>query len=94
MLEKELERRVIAHCKANGIWCRKFSSPNARGVPDRILAKNGKVMFLELKAPGGRPTAFQYRELRLLDAYGITAKWTDNYQIAVEIIDDFFADVI
>lgn len=92
MLEKDLEKKIVRHCQTQGIWCRKFSSPNARGVPDRILAKNGKVMFLELKRLGNTPTKLQLREIDTLNAHGVHASWVDNYQVAVERIDDFFAE--
>lgn len=92
MLEKDLEAKIVRHCQTRGIWCRKFSSPNARGVPDRVLAKSGKVMFLEIKRPGNRPTALQQREIRVLREHGIFADWTYDYNMAVVMIDDFFAE--
>lgn len=91
MKEAQLEAKIVAHCRLHGVWCRKFSSPNARGVPDRILAKNGKVMFLEIKAEGKRPTALQFREMGILVDHGVLAVWVDDYHDAVERIDDFFA---
>ena len=42
----------------NGIYF-KFSSPGTNGVPDRIVLLNGKVYFVELKAPGKKPRKLQ-----------------------------------
>ncbi len=38
----------------------KFKSPNHRGVADRIAClPDGSTWFVELKAPGGRPSPLQ-----------------------------------
>jgi hypothetical protein len=87
MLEKHLERKVVAHCKANDILCYKFVSPAHRGVPDRLMIKNGKVLFLELKAPGNVPTALQKHEIQKLRDAGMKVGWTDNVDDATEAID-------
>lgn len=90
MKESELERKVVKHCKERGILCYKFSSPSHRGVPDRTLIRAGRILFLELKAIGNRPTALQLHELAKLREQGMTATWCDNYETAVQIIDDHF----
>ena len=91
MLERNLERKVVAYCKANGILCYKFTSPAHRGVPDRLLIKNGKVLFLELKKKGEEPTRLQYHEIQKLRSEGMVAEWTDNYRQAIDIISEHFA---
>ncbi len=88
--ESLLESKIIAHCKQRGILCYKFSSPARRGVPDRQMIHNGKVLFLELKALGKEPDTLQRRELKRLQDQGMTATWCDNYEDAVQIIDDHF----
>jgi hypothetical protein len=91
MKESALEKKIVRYCRESGIYCRKFRSANSNGVPDRFLAKDGLVMFLELKAPGNKPTPLQRREIDILHNHGISATWADNYQSAVEIIADHFA---
>lgn len=39
-------------CKQYDVLYYKFTSPGVRGVPDRILIGQGKVLFVELKRPG------------------------------------------
>lgn len=90
MLERDLEKKVRLHCKSRKLWCRKFVSPGIRGVPDRIICGHGKVLFLELKKLGEKPSSLQLYELEQLRDAGMTATWTDNYQSAVELIDDHF----
>jgi len=53
MLEKEIERRLRDGVKAAGGLCLKWESPGYTGVPDRmILLPGGRILFVELKAPG------------------------------------------
>lgn len=90
MLERDLEAKIVSHCKQRGLLIYKFSSPSNRGVPDRIIVGMGKVMFLEIKSAKGRLTALQERELARLREAGVRAEAVNDYQIAVELIDDFF----
>lgn len=92
MKESKLEARIVKHCRDRGILCYKFSSPARRGVPDRLLIKGGKVMFMEVKAEGKRPTQLQVREMAILHAENIRATWVDEYGVAVQRIDDWFAE--
>lgn len=39
-------------CKQYDVLYYKFTSPGVRGVPDRMLIGQGKVLFVELKRPG------------------------------------------
>ncbi len=50
-IEQALKRSVEA---AGGI-CWKLVSPGTAGVPDRICIHRGRVIFVELKAPGRFP---------------------------------------
>lgn len=85
--EAELEKKLGIWARSQGCLYYKFSSPARRGVPDRlIMGPTGKALFLELKAPGGKPTALQERELRILRGNGCRAEWTDNLQVAKVMI--------
>ena len=87
MLEKDLERQVVNYCKAKGVLTYKFTSPAHRGVPDRVMMANGKTLFLELKRPGGKPTALQLREIQKIEQAGVKAAWTDSLGGAQLLID-------
>lgn len=87
MNEKQLESKVVEYCKKHGLYCRKFSSPAHRGVPDRIIVGKGRIMFLELKSPGKKPTALQEREIELIRAAGVLALWVDSWEHAKREID-------
>jgi len=63
MLEKDIEKAFVKRIKQLGGLCEKFSSPNRRGVPDRIISlPGGKIVFCELKRPGKKPTPLQLRD--------------------------------
>ena len=89
MKESDLERQVVTHCKKVGALTYKFTSPSHRGVPDRIVIGSRAVLFLELKAPGKKPTALQLREIDLINNRKSHAKaaWADEYDQAKNLID-------
>lgn len=71
MSESRIESRFVEHAKKRGVAAYKFTSPNRRSVPDRlVLAPGGMMFFIEFKAPGEEPTTAQYREHEKLRALG------------------------
>ena len=67
MLERDLENKLGAYAKKMGCLYYKFTSPARRSVPDRmVVGPSGKILFLELKEPGKKPTPLQLRELSIL----------------------------
>lgn len=60
MLEKTIEVALCKRVKELGGMCEKFTSPGRRSVPDRIVTlPGGRIVFVELKAPGKTATALQ-----------------------------------
>jgi len=90
MTESQLEKKVCAWAKNWDISTLKLSGPNDRGKADRIFMKDGKIMFMEFKAEGKKPTALQERFLEQRVNDGFVAVWTDNYLEAIDILDKFF----
>ena len=79
MRESAIEAYLVRRCKAEGILCYKFVSPSHRGVPDRLLIfPKGLVTFIELKAPGNRPTALQMAVLKQMEGNKAEVGWTDS----------------
>ena len=57
----------------------KFISPGLDGVPDRlVLLPNGKLAFIELKAPGKELRPLQLRRKRQFEALGFPVYCIDN----------------
>jgi Holliday junction resolvase len=78
MTESTIERAVCAYAKSKGCIVMKLSGQNQRGQPDRMFILDGKVLFIEFKAPGKRPTALQERWLADLRRQGMFATWCDD----------------
>lgn len=90
-LEKVLERNLGKYCKDHGILYIKGKATGQKGFPDRMLIRNGRVLFLELKRKGCNPSPLQLHWLSELRDHGISAEWTDSFEKAVKIIELTFA---
>lgn len=69
MREKTVEQQLVKEVKRRGGICEKWTSGTS-GWPDRIaLLPDGKIGFVEVKAPGKHPRALQthrHEQLRCL----------------------------
>ena len=75
MKENDIERKLTTEIRKRGGLCFKFTSPNAAGVPDRIvIAPGGRVIFVELKADSGRVTALQSWQISRINKIGGDAR--------------------
>ena len=71
MREKETEEKFRRAVKQAGGKAYKFVSPGNGGVPDRLEAPpGGRIGFVELKAPGRKPTPLQQMRIRELKGLG------------------------
>ena len=71
MLESQLESRLVQGVKALDGKAYKFTSPGNAGVPDRLVVlPGGVVMFVELKADGGRLSPCQLLQIDVLRRLG------------------------
>ncbi len=67
MRERSIEARVCALARAEGWLVHPKAASGTRGWPDRTFTKPGRVVFVEFKAPGRRPTrlqAWRHEDLR------------------------------
>ena len=81
MLEKTIEQALVKRVKALGGLCEKFTSPNRRSVPDRIISlPGGQVIFVELKAPGKLPTDNQERDHQRRRILGCDIRVVDSIE--------------
>lgn len=86
--ERNIERRLIDEVEQIGGLCVKFPPLFYRGFPDRIvLLPGGVVVFVETKAPGGKPTLIQRKVHAQLRGLGFRVEVLDTY----ERIDEFIA---
>ena len=66
MREKLIEAHLVKRVKELKGLCEKHVSPGRVGVPDRIVTlPGGKIIWVELKAPGKEPTVLQQRDHKM-----------------------------
>lgn len=71
MREKDIERILIREVRKRNGLALKFISPGINGVPDRlVLLQDGRMAFIELKAPGRKMRPIQIKRKRQLEALG------------------------
>ena len=81
MLEKVIEAALVKRVKALGGMAEKFTSPNKRSVPDRIVTlPGGVIIFVELKAPGKLPKELQQRDHDIRRALGCDVRVIDRIE--------------
>ena len=90
MLEKDVEEYFRDQVKAAGGWAPKFVSPGNTGVPDRLALFTGaRIIFVELKAPGGKPTVKQLAQHRKLRKLGFEVLVIDSKPVVDEFIKTY-----
>jgi len=89
MLEKEIEKKVCDYAKKFDWVTFKFVSPSNRGVPDRIFMRQHKMMFIEFKAKGKKPTNLQNLVAQTISKTGFEVFVVDNVDQGKGIIDAY-----
>lgn len=93
MLERDIERAIADEAGRLGLVAWKLTVPGRRGVPDRMfIGRDGRVAFLEVKAPGRRPRALQLQAIRDLKRRGFAAGWVDSAEAGREFLLEWLAD--
>ena len=65
----------------------KLTSPSFDGVPDRlVLFQNGRIGFVELKAPGQKMRPLQEKRKRQLEALGFLVFCVDGVDQIEEVL--------
>ena len=81
MLERDIESALVKRVKELKGLCEKFTSPGRRSVPDRIVTLPGNVViFVEVKAPGKKPTKLQLRDHQRRRALGCDVRVIDSLE--------------
>jgi hypothetical protein len=88
--ERDIEQYLRKRVKEKGGTAYKFESPGNAGVPDRIVVfPGGRIIFVELKAPGKKPTNLQLAQHRKLTNLGCTVLVIDSKEKVDEFIKCF-----
>ncbi len=85
--EKSVEDYLRRQVKQAGGRAYKFVSPGNAGVPDRLVAlPGGQIAFVELKAPGKKPTSLQRKKMHELQKLGFLTTWADSREAVDRIL--------
>ena len=87
MKEQHIERVLKARVEALGGLCWKLVCPGTTGVPDRICLVGGRVVFVEVKAPGEKPRPIQTRRIQQLRDQGFQVTVLDSVD-GIEAVTD------
>lgn len=88
MREADLEARFVREVKAAGGIAYKFVSPGSVGVPDRLVVlPGGKVVFVELKADGGRLSRMQVYRIAQLRGLGADVRVVKGAEDVKKFLD-------
>lgn len=89
MREKTIEAKLVKVVKSMGGIALKISSVNYDGMPDRlVLLTDGKLAFIELKAPGKKLRPLQEKRKRQLEALGFLVFCIDGIEQIGGILDE------
>ncbi|NCC14933.1 MAG: VRR-NUC domain-containing protein [Clostridia bacterium] len=89
MREKTIEAKLVKAVKSMGGIALKISSANYDGMPDRlVLLTDGKLAFIELKAPGKKLRPLQEKRIRQLEALGFLVFCIDGIDQIGGILDE------
>ncbi len=92
MREKQIEQKLVQETRKCGGICPKFTSPGFAGMPDRLaLLPDGKMAFVEVKAPGKKPRPLQLSRHRLLRQLGFKVYVLDDESQIGGMIDEIRA---
>ena len=89
MREKTIEAKLVIAVKSMGGIALKISSANYDGMPDRlVLLTDGKLAFIELKAPGKKLRPLQEKRKRQLEALGFLVFCIDDIEQIGGVLDE------
>lgn len=88
--EKAIEKYLVEQVKAIGGICLKYSNANMVGYPDRLVCLHGgKVVWVELKSRGKKPTKIQTIRQSELASMGHEVYTIDNKKAIDELIKNW-----
>lgn len=71
MREKNIEQKLVKAVKSAGGIAPKLTCPGYDGMPDRlVLMPEGRIGFVEVKAPGKEPRPLQVRRHEMIRNLG------------------------
>lgn len=89
MREKNIEQKFVKAVKSDGGIAPKLACPGFDGMPDRlVLLPEGRIGFVEVKAPGKEPRPLQVRRHEMLRKLGFKVYILDDPEQIGGILDE------
>jgi len=87
MREAAIEAHLVERVRALGGEVRKVRWVGRRGAPDRVaMLPGGRLLWVELKAPGAQPAPHQAREHARMRAMGQRVEVVDSLEGIEEVL--------
>ena len=87
--ERQIEQKLVTETRKRGGMALKFVSPSFAGMPDRLLLlPDGKISFVETKAPGQKPRPIQVKRHEMLRKLGFKVFVLDAMEGIQVILDE------
>jgi hypothetical protein len=84
--EAKLQAMCRKYAREHGWWAAKFTSPGLAGVPDFIFIRARRVIFIEFKAPGKKPTPLQVHTMTQMGEHGANVAVCDDFEVFKELL--------
>lgn len=93
MEESKIEQYLKQQVEKLGGKAFKFTSPGVVGVPDRlVLLPGGRIILVELKAPGKKPRPIQVKVIEKIRSLGFRVEVIDNKEQVLEMLENMHED--
>ncbi len=90
MLERDIEKAVKKYAESRGWLTRKWVSPGHSFVPDQIFIRpDGKIIFIEFKQGGKKPSPGQLREHDRLRGHGCLVYVIDSVEAGKAMVEHY-----
>lgn len=94
MREADVERYFVRKVREAGGLPLKFAPPGWAGAPDRIvLLPGGRVVFVELKAPGKKMRPLQVKRAETLEGLGFQVYCLDSKEAVTAFVSEVCHEV-
>lgn len=92
--ERDIKEFMLARATANGILARKVVWEGRDSAPDWVLMsaapnpfQGGRTLWVELKAPGEKPTSAQLREHNRMRQHGQVVMVLDSFEAVMDAVE-------
>lgn len=86
LIEANIEDPVCDAAEKAGWLVRKLQWIGRVGAPDRLMARDGRILLVEFKRPKGGPRPSQAREHRRFASVGVEIHVIDSLEAGLELI--------